>query len=323
MNQLGTTAQSRSQEGVQTASLPSHEIRPLFTGQQQGYSNSMEDRAEEISPSNQQPEVVRLDNQAIHVDVHLATARFTVRDLVAGAQWRMDPYISESGRLVFSSRDLAGGNITYLLGGKGDHGVRFHHKFSYIRSDAEDDYSSLTLEGALGSDKKTQVEIEFLLSEAFPTLDLLLRVYGDARDKLLQISFPVGMAATVEESASLILPQSSERFLSQPPAKIAAQFDRWRPSLGHVSHGLSFFAISKQSRIGRCAGCLGFLNVPHAEIDVRADETLSVATPGTRNVRGALNDWKTEYRFQYQFVPDATPEAIAWLCREHVLQQLT
>ena len=282
----------------------------------------MDHRVEEISSPNQEAEVIRLDNQAIEVDVHLSTARFSVRDLVAGVRWRMDPYISESGRLVFSSPDRNSRNITYLLGKKGKRGVRFHHKSSLVRSDTEDDYSSLTLEGPLGDDKETRVEIEFLLSEAFPTLDLFLRVNGNALDQLEQISYPVGMAATVEESAALILPQSSEPFLTEHHSKIAEQFHRWRPSPGHVTHGVSFFAITKQSRKGRCAASLGFLNCPHAETDVRTDETLSVATPGTRNARAALDDWKTDYCFRYQFVPDATPEAIAWLCREHVLEQL-
>jgi hypothetical protein len=277
---------------------------------------------EEIKSPSLEPEIIRFDNQAVQVDVHVATARFTVRDLVAGVQWRMNPYIAESGRLVFSSPGGDGPNVTYLLGRKGSRGVRFHHKCSLVRCDSDDDYSSLTLEGPLGDDKENHVEVEFLLSEAFPTLDLLLRVIGSTRDGLLQISFPVGMAVTIEESADLILPQSSEPFLTEYPAEIVKRFDGWRATPGHVIHGLSFFAMTKRSQTGRRAACLGFLDFPHAEIDVRADETLSVATPGIRNVRAALNDWKADYSFRYRFIPDATPEAIAWLCREHVLQQL-
>ena len=279
----------------------------------------MKEETTENGSPNQEAKVIRLNNQAIEVWVNQNSARFTVNDLVAKVRWRMDPYLSESGRLVFSDSENAGIDNTYFLGKKGDKGVRFKHKYSYVRSDVEDDYSSLTLEGPLGDDKETLVEIEFLLSEAFPTLDICLRIHGDIRDTLSQIAFPIGMAITTEESGDLIVPKSRETFI-QDPVKAADQFKNMHPTQGHVTHGQSMFAMTKQSESGRDAGCLGFLDHQYAELDVRSDETLSVATPGIRNAMAALDGWNSDYRFRYCFVPDATPEALAWLCREHILK---
>ncbi len=281
----------------------------------------MSDKLEETTRAGPAADFIRLNNQAVQVDIHTRTGRFTVRDLVSDAQWKMDPYVPECGRIVLAGGQPEQSDKTYLLGQKGDRGVRFHHKTSFIRSDVRDDYSAVVLEGPLGDDKNTLIEIEFLLSEAFPTLDLTLRINGKKKENLRQISFPVGMACTVEESADLILPKSREPFLKENPVHIAEKFHRWKASKGRVVHGVSLFAITKQSRSDRCAACLGFLDCLYAEMEVRSDEALSIATPGTSEPRAALNDWRMDYRFRYQFVPDATPVAVAWLCREHVLQQ--
>ncbi len=281
----------------------------------------MDQKPEEASHIDPSADFIRMNNQAVRVDIHTKTARFTVRDLVTGARWNMDPYVAESGRLVVSGDHPQSKDKTYLLGQKGDQGVLFEHKASMIRSDIQDDFSSVSLEGALGDDKNSSVEIEFLLSEAFPVLDLALRMYGDAREKVQRISFPIGMASTVEESADLILPKSREPFLRDNPVHIAEKFPRWKASQGRVVHGISLFAITKEADSSRRSACLGFLDCPYAEMEVRSDESLSVATPGTPEPRAALNNWQMDYRFRYQFVPDATPEAVAWLCREHLLQQ--
>ena len=282
----------------------------------------MNESIKEQNPSGQDAPTIRLNNQALMVDVNLSTGRFRVRDLVTGVYWRMDPYIPECGRLVFSMQDETLPHKTYLLGKKGKRGVQFRHKSSFVRSGIEDDYSSLTLEGPLGDDKETLVEIEFLLSEAFPTLDFCLRVLGDGKNRLEQIAFPTGFAVTTEESGSMIVPQSSEQFLKENTAEIVESFQSMHPERGRKRHEFSFFAATKRSRTGRESGCLGFLSCFHAELDVRSDETLSVATPGIRNAREDLNNGNLDYRFQYRFIPDVTDEAIAWLYREHIREAI-
>ncbi|GEM_PF-2836575 len=282
----------------------------------------MNEPVKEQQPSGQDAPTIRLNNQALAVDVNLVTGRFRVRDLVTGVIWKMDPYIPESGRLVFSMQEETLPHKTYLLGKKGKRGVQFRHKSSFVRSGIEDDYSSLTLEGPLGDDKETLVEIEFLLSEAFPTLDFFLRVSGNSKNRLEQIGFPTGLAITTEESGSIIVPQSSSQFLKENTDEIVESFQSMHPARGRSRHEFSFFAMTKQSRTGRESGCLGFLDCLHAELDVRSDETLSVATPGTRNVRAALDNGNLDYRFQYRFIPNVTDEAIAWLCREHLREMM-
>ncbi len=270
-------------------------------------------------------EILILQNAMLKLEIRLPSGRMRLTDKVTHQRWAMDERSMSCGRI---GCELADGTIQpFHLGRRGRSGVLFSCGGYSVRAGREDDYEEVVITGTLqiGEDdpaNEIAMAITFSVSRAFPHLVVQMRLKGSALARIRYIAYPLGFALGASQMPGIIVPEPSAIHANDEPNAIAAQFDSWQPAMGTITRGGQIFSVAGPLLERRPSALIGYLENPNFEIETNRDESWISATPLMLNPAGALADWKRRYRVRYTVVPDAVPEAIAWMFHDYLNSEM-